>query len=86
METISNLASAASKAIYGEQKPETTTQGNETLGQEPISGEQGKGTINEPYDQGNSGKELPHADIAINPNVTAMCLAACGVLTLTVNL
>ncbi|KAF2654596.1 hypothetical protein K491DRAFT_693640 [Lophiostoma macrostomum CBS 122681] len=55
METLSNVASAASKAIFGEQNnPQATTQGNETLGQEPISGSQGKGTVNEPFDQGNS--------------------------------
>jgi hypothetical protein len=53
METISNVATAASKAIWGEQ---TATQQNETGGKEPISGETGKGTPNEPYDQGNSGK------------------------------
>jgi hypothetical protein len=53
METISNVAAAASKAIWGEQ---TATQQNETAGQEPISGQQGKGTANEPFDQGNTGK------------------------------
>jgi len=51
METISNVAAAASKAIWGEQ---TATQQNETAGQEPISGQQGKGTANEPFDQGNT--------------------------------
>ncbi|KAF2278860.1 uncharacterized protein EI97DRAFT_440374 [Westerdykella ornata] len=53
METIHNVAAAASKAIWGEQNTDATTQ-NETGGQEPISGEQGKGTPNEPFDQGNS--------------------------------
>lgn len=42
METITNVVQAASKAIYGD--PTTTTQSNETGGQEPISGQQGKGT------------------------------------------
>jgi hypothetical protein len=50
METISNVASAASKAIFGEQR---ATQ-NETGGQEPISGAQGQGTPNEPFDKGNA--------------------------------
>lgn len=59
METITNIASTvtttASKAIWGE--PNTTqnaTQGNETAGKEPVSGELGKGTAAEPYDQGNA--------------------------------
>ena len=62
METLSNLASAAtntaSKLIYGDQtKPEdqATTATNETAGKEPLSGEQGKGTVAEPFDQGNAG-------------------------------
>jgi hypothetical protein len=68
METITNAASTVtstvattvSKVIWGEQ---TTTQNNETAGEEPISGQQGKGTVNEPYDQGNAGKfsETPTA-------------------------
>jgi len=49
METISNLAAAASKAIYGEQ-----TTSNSEVGKEPISGETGKGTVDSPYDQGNA--------------------------------
>lgn len=56
METItnavSNTISTANKAIFGEQN--TATQNNETGGQEPVSGHQGKGTANEPFDQGNS--------------------------------
>lgn len=64
METITsaatNAATAASKAIWGEQ---TATQQNETGGKEPISGETGKGTPNEPYDQGNS-------DNATSPETT----------------
>lgn len=59
METIQNVANTASKMIFGEQN---TTQSNETTGQEPISGQQGKGTVDEPYDQGNSGKtNYPYA-------------------------
>lgn len=51
METISNVAAAASKVIFGESKTD-----NETAGQEPVSGEQGRGTPNEPFDKGNSSK------------------------------
>ncbi|KAK0647467.1 hypothetical protein DIS24_g7704 [Lasiodiplodia hormozganensis] len=45
METISNIASSASKLIYGDPKAES--------GQEPISGQSGRGTIDSPYDSGN---------------------------------
>ncbi|KAL1592625.1 hypothetical protein SLS60_011041 [Paraconiothyrium brasiliense] len=52
METISNVVNSvsqtATKAIWGEQ------QNNETAGNEPVSGVQGKGTATEPYDKGNS--------------------------------
>jgi len=55
MESITNAAATAattaSKLIWGEQN---NPQGNETAGQEPISGYQGKGTVEEPYDQGNA--------------------------------
>lgn len=54
METITNVASTitttASKAIWGDQ----TTQANETVGKEPVSGQLGKGTAESPYDQGNA--------------------------------
>jgi len=68
METITNAASAitstASNLIYGQPAKEnetnntTTTTGNETGGKEPLSGEQGKGTIAEPFDQGNKDTPL----------------------------
>lgn len=45
METISNIASSASKLIYGDPKAES--------GQEPISGQSGRGTIDSPFDSGN---------------------------------
>jgi hypothetical protein len=52
METITNIASTAtttvSNLIYGKE--------NETSGKEPVSGQTGKGTVDEPYDQGNSGE------------------------------
>ena len=55
METISNVVNTATKAIWGEQATNTTT-ANETGGNEPVSGLQGKGTVDEPYDQGNACK------------------------------
>jgi hypothetical protein len=67
METITNLANTAattaSKLIYGEPKAEEAadqTKNNETAGKEPISGEQGQGTVTQPFDQGNLG-ETPRA-------------------------
>ncbi|KAF2014786.1 hypothetical protein BU24DRAFT_221359 [Aaosphaeria arxii CBS 175.79] len=45
METINNIASGVSKTIWGE---------GQTTGTEPISGQTGKGTVDSPYDQGNS--------------------------------
>ncbi|KAL1798370.1 hypothetical protein ACET3X_002407 [Alternaria dauci] len=70
METITNLATTAattaSKLIYGDQtKTEEAvdqTKNNETAGKEPISGEQGKGTATQPYDQGNLATPLATAD------------------------
>ncbi len=52
MDTVNNLVSAASKAIWGEQ---TTTENNETTGQEPVSGQTGNVEGGEPYDMGNAG-------------------------------
>ena len=62
METINNVVAAASKTIWGETDTQKTEH-NETGGQEPVSGQQGKGTPNEPFDQGNAGKleQLPRA-------------------------
>jgi len=62
METITNAANAVlptavtstvSSLVYGKPK-EGETATNETGGQEPLSGTQGKGTVNEPFDQGNA--------------------------------
>jgi len=50
METVNNLASAASRAIWGE----NNTQSAE-VGREPISGETGDVKSGEPYDAGNLG-------------------------------
>jgi len=53
METITNAATSVttsvSNLIYGQPAKD-----NETAGSEPISGAQGKGTVNEPFDQGNT--------------------------------
>jgi len=48
METVNNITTAASKIIWGE-------------GQEPVSGQTGAGTVNQPYDQGNQGIVGEHA-------------------------
>jgi len=62
MESVSNIASAASRAIFGEQGQQETSQNynttqttnaNETRGVEPISGERGDVSRGEPYDKGN---------------------------------
>lgn len=50
METVSNMANAAAKAVWGD----NTTAKNETTGQEPISGQKGDVSRGEPYDQGNA--------------------------------
>ncbi|KAJ4370157.1 hypothetical protein N0V86_008893 [Didymella sp. IMI 355093] len=66
METISNIASTAtstvSNLIYGNQ--DTATKTNETAGKEPVSGQTGKGTVDEPYDQGNS-------EVALDKNTSS---------------
>jgi hypothetical protein len=61
METVSNLASSASKAIWGDQTTaaENATTGNETAGREPVAGETGDVNAGEPYDKGNLGKYFP---------------------------
>jgi len=46
------VTSTVSGLIYGQKEGETAT--NETGGKEPLSGTQGKGTANEPFDQGNA--------------------------------
>ncbi|CZR65023.1 uncharacterized protein PAC_14923 [Phialocephala subalpina] len=62
METVNNIASAASRVIWGE----NTTATNETAGSEPVSGQTGDVKAGEPYDKGNeetktsSGTFLDH--------------------------
>jgi hypothetical protein len=62
METITNAAtsvtSTVSNLIYGQPAKENETAHNETGGSEPISGAQGKGTVDEPFDQGNAEKPV----------------------------
>ncbi|CAG8952699.1 hypothetical protein HYFRA_00008942 [Hymenoscyphus fraxineus] len=56
MDTVNNIASAASRAIWGEgqdpNNPNTTTT-TRTSGQEPVAGELGDVKHGEPYDKGN---------------------------------
>ncbi len=56
METVNNIASAASKAIWGDSTKDTAD--NETQGTEPISGQTGDVSAGEPYDKGNEGGEF----------------------------
>lgn len=57
METVNNIASAASRAIWGDSTQHAT--GNETVANtEPLSGEKGNVEAGEPYDKGNEGGEL----------------------------
>lgn len=60
METITNAATAVTSTvsglIYGQPAKEGETNTNETGGKEPLSGAQGKGTVNEPFDKGNAGE------------------------------
>ena len=59
METVtnaaSNVASVASRAIWGDTTNKDTTATNETAGKEPVSGQVGDVKTGEPYDKGNSG-------------------------------
>lgn len=53
METVSNLTSAASRAIWGDPKKDADTT---RIGEEPRSGETGNTSAGEPYDKGNEGE------------------------------
>ncbi|KAK0130000.1 hypothetical protein ONS96_000538 [Cadophora gregata f. sp. sojae] len=54
METITNITTAASRAIWGEgTTPDEKKDGNDTLGKEPVAGELGDVKSGEPYDRGN---------------------------------
>lgn len=52
MEAVNKVVHAASTAIWGENDP-NANQSTQPHGEEPISGVQGKGAINDPYDAGN---------------------------------
>ncbi len=62
MDTVNNIASAASRAIWGEgttaEEKKNGVSGSETVGQEPVSGELGDVKSGEPYDKGNVGSEF----------------------------
>jgi len=68
METISNLATSASNTLFGQNSKDVS-------GHEPVSGEQGRGTREDPYDHGN--EEVPqkqpetHADARDGPSEAA---------------
>lgn len=52
MDTLNSVASAASRAIWGDQQAEQS-------GEEPVSGQTGNTEAGEPYDAGNNeGGEL----------------------------
>jgi hypothetical protein len=62
METVNNVVNAASKAIWGNPTAQS--------GEEPVSGQTGAGTVNEPYDKGNvEGQWHPSAIIALSTAV-----------------
>ncbi|PVH70319.1 hypothetical protein DL98DRAFT_139738 [Cadophora sp. DSE1049] len=74
METVTNIASAASRAIWGEgTNPDEKKDGNETLGKEPVSGELGEVKSGEPYDKGNVDTSLPSkSTLTSNPKPAAL--------------
>lgn len=53
MDTVTNITTAASKAIFGDAGEEAAH--NETAGREPVSGQMGNVAAGEPYDKGNVG-------------------------------
>ncbi|KAK2627357.1 hypothetical protein QTJ16_003323 [Diplocarpon rosae] len=72
METVNSIASAASRAIWGdgsaEDKPTTAPAANETVGKEPVAGEMGDVKRGEPYDKGNAGKGATSGTSSILPS------------------
>ena len=48
----------ALKSATNTRSSTTSTDPSRLSGEEPLSGEQGKGTVNEPFDQGNAEGEL----------------------------
>lgn len=51
MQALSNAASAVKTAVFGGD--------NTQSGEEPVSGQTGKGTAEQPYDAGNQESEYP---------------------------
>jgi len=66
METLSNAANSASKMIWGDKTGDATAES----GQEPISGEQGKGTVEEPFDRGNEENPTSNPTSSMDPTET----------------
>jgi hypothetical protein len=58
METVNNLASSASRAIWGTSNTEVKQNQNPNT-TEPIAGETGDVKAGEPYDKGNLGTSSP---------------------------
>jgi hypothetical protein len=56
METVNNVVSAASRAIWGDPKADGSR--TDESGFEPVSGQTGNTAKGEPYDLGNSGSKL----------------------------
>lgn len=57
METVKNAVNSASTALFGNG---SNSQQNETAAAEPVSGQTGAGTVDEPYDKGNQEGEWFH--------------------------
>lgn len=53
MDAVTNITTAASKAIFGEGGEERKL--SEAAGREPVSGQMGNVAAGEPYDKGNLG-------------------------------
>jgi hypothetical protein len=56
MDAIKNVVNSASNAIFGNS--------TEQSGNEPISGQTGAGTVDEPYDMGNAGAGGEYPSVA----------------------
>ncbi|KAJ5832586.1 hypothetical protein N7474_000897 [Penicillium riverlandense] len=70
METISNVVHKASTAIWGEDNSSHQEQSVEPHGDEPMSGVQGKGAVNDPFDAGNREDQSDNADSIDEPTPT----------------
>ena len=90
METISNVASSAGKIIWGEGQQteqanrtqseiDDTHANNSTMEPqpytEPVSGQRGTGTLNEPFDKGNDPTATAIAASETNSGETGKCMA-----------